>query len=189
MILKTSTPVIIDSVNKMIKRAGTRNPEDICEVYHIDITEANLMKRLKAYYFYQSRIHNIVIDESIVDVFRRILIAHELGHFSLHKKIAMMQGFQELEVLEKRDTEPLETEANLFAAELLLPDEDVLECLRDYTFFETAKILNVPFALLDFKYSILQSKDYQIASMGLRKATFLKDDLGAYDTGVYEDSL
>lgn len=180
MILKTSTPVIVDAVNKMIKRAGTRNPEEICEAYHIEILQKDLKRRIKAYYFYQSRIHNIVLDENIVDIVRRILIAHELGHFSLHKQVAMMKGFQEMEILEKRDSEPLETEANLFAAELLLPDEDVLECLHDYTFFETAKMLNVPHALLDFKFSILQSKDYRLASMNLRKADFLKEDLGAY---------
>ena len=185
MILKTSKPVIIDAVDKMIKRAGSRNPEDICETYHIEIMEANLQRRLKAYYFYQSRIHNIVIDENIVDIFRRILIAHELGHFSLHKEIAMMRGFQEMEVLEARDTEPMETEANLFAAELLLPDNEVIDCLRENTFFETAKILNVPHALLDFKFSMLQSKDYQLASIGVKKADFLKEDLGAYGSPEY----
>ena len=123
------------------------------------------------------------MDENISDQFKDILIAHELGHFSLHKDIAMMKGFQEQEVLEKRDTEPLETEANLFAAELLLPDEDVLECLKEHTFFETAAILNVPAALLDFKYLILQKKGYSLNTLDIRKATFLKEDLGAYDAG------
>ena len=182
MILKTSAPVIIDSAEKMIKRAKTRDPEKICEAYHIRIREMDLSRRIKAYYYYQSRIHNIVIDTGIVGVFRRILLAHELGHYALHREIAMMRGFHELEVLEKRDTDPMETEADLFAAELLLPDEEVLECLREKTFFETAKILNVPFALLDFKYSLLQKKNYAIASMGLKKAGFLKEDLGAYGT-------
>ena len=123
------------------------------------------------------------MDENISDLFRDILIAHELGHFALHKDIAMMKGFQELEVLEKRDSEPLETEANLFAAELLLPDEDVLACLEEHTFFETAALLHVPAALLDFKYLILQKKGYSLHTMDIRKAAFLKEDLGAYDAG------
>ena len=87
-----------------------------------------------------------------------------------------------MEVLEKRDTDPMETEANLFAAELLLPDDDVIDCLQEHTFFETAKILNVPHALLDFKFSMLQSKDYRIRTMDVRKADFLKEDLGAYNS-------
>lgn len=35
-------------------------------------------------------------------VLERILIAHELGHAVLHTKIAMMKGFQEMEVLDGR---------------------------------------------------------------------------------------
>ena len=183
MILKTSIPVIVDHVNEMVARAGSRKPEEICKAYHIQVRPRDLQRRLKAYYFYVSRIHKIVIDDNITDDFRDILIAHELGHFSLHKDIAMMSGFQELEVLEKRDSEPLETEANLFAAELLLTDEEVLDCLQDYTFFETASMLGVPAALLDFKYLILRKKGYSLNTLDVRKATFLKEDLGAYNAG------
>lgn len=180
MILKTPLPVIIDSAAGLIRRAGSRDPEEICRACRIELLNMDLKMRIKAYYFYQSRIHNIVLDSNVSDVFRRVLIAHELGHFALHKKIAMMKGFQELEILEKRDAEPLETEANLFAAELLLPDDEVLDCLREHAFFETAALLNVPAALLDFKYLILQKKGYSLNTLDIRKAAFLKDDPGAY---------
>ena len=186
MILKTSIPVITDAVDKMVRKAGSRKPEVICEACHIELHTIDLQRRLKAYYFYHCRIHNIIVDENVSDIFRQILIAHELGHYALHKQVAMMKGFQELEVLEKRETEPLETEANLFAAELLLPDDDVLDCLRDYTFFETAAILNVPAALLDFKYLILRKKGYSLNTLDIRKATFLKEDYGVYETGQYD---
>ena len=181
MIIKTPVSVIIRTADKMVRRAGSRKPEDICETYHVELIEMDLMKLLKAYYFYESRIHNIVIDENVSEIFKRILIAHELGHFALHKEIAMMKGFQELEVLEKRDSEPLETEANLFAAELLLKDEEVLESLKEHTFFETASMLGVPAALLDFKFMILQKKGYSLNAMDIRKAEFLKGEPGAYD--------
>ena len=39
------------------------------------VLDMDLKKRLKAYYFYQSRIHSIIIDQNITDIFRRILIA------------------------------------------------------------------------------------------------------------------
>ena len=94
-----------------------------------------------------------------------------------------MRGFQELEVLEKRDTDPLELEANLFAAELLIRDEQVTDLLNEYTFFETASILNVPAALLDFKFAILQKcKGYKLSALGIAESDFLKEDLGAYDS-------
>jgi Zn-dependent peptidase ImmA (M78 family) len=99
----------------------------------------------------------------------------------LHKEIAMMSGFQELEVLEKRSDKPMEYEANLFAAELLLEDKNVLETLNEYTFFETASILNVPAALLDFKFAILKTKGYRINDLQIAKSHFLKEDLGVYE--------
>ena len=34
-----------------------------------------------------------------------ILVAHELGHAVLHTKIAMMHGFQEMEVFDDRSIE------------------------------------------------------------------------------------
>ncbi len=34
------------------------------------------------------------------DILERILVAHELGHAVLHAQIAMMKGFQEMEVLD-----------------------------------------------------------------------------------------
>ena len=55
-----------------------------------------------------------------------------------------------MEVFDDRSIE--ENEANFFAAELLLEDGKVLECLSEHTFFETAKMLYVPAALLDYKF-------------------------------------
>lgn len=120
-----------------------------------------------------------VIDSNVNDVLERILIAHELGHAVLHTKIAMMKGFQEMEVLDGRSQD--EDEANFFAAELLLEDKEVLECLSKYSFFETAKQLYVPAALLDYKFSLLHEKGELVSPMYIRKTKFLKDDLGDYD--------
>ena len=113
------------------------------------------------------------------DILERILVAHELGHAVLHAQIAMMKGFQEMEVLDGSSLE--EDEANFFAAELLLEDSEVLELLSEYSFFETAKQLYVPAALLDYKFSLLHEKGELVNSMYIRKSDFLKDDLGDYD--------
>lgn len=93
-----------------------------------------------------------------------------------------MHGFQEMEVFDDRSIE--ENEANFFAAELLLEDEEVLECLSEHTFFETAKMLYVPAALLDYKFSLLHEKGELVNSMYIRKADFLKGDLHAYDNDI-----
>jgi Zn-dependent peptidase ImmA (M78 family) len=172
---------IAEQVDCLVKKAGTRNPLDICAYKKCTVHYMNLQQRLKAYYFYHSRINNIVIDENVSEEFQSILIAHELGHMTLHKEqIALMKCMHELEILDK-SSDSTEYEANLFAAELLLEDKPVLELLNEYTFFETAHFLNVPAALLDFKFSILQAKGYGISPMQYAQADFLKDnDIGAY---------
>ncbi|MCF2704852.1 ImmA/IrrE family metallo-endopeptidase, partial [Enterocloster clostridioformis] len=106
----------------------------------------------------------------------------------LHTEIAMMKGFQEMEVLNRNDS-ITEDEANFFAAELLLEDEEVLERLAEYSFFETAKQLYVPAALLDYKFSLLHAKGELVNPMYLRKSDFLKEDLGDYDTNIDFDPI
>ena len=94
---------------------------------------------------------------------------------------------KEMEVFDDRSIE--ENEANFFAAELLLEDEEVLECLSEHTFFETAKMLYVPAALLDYKFSLLHEKGELVNSMYIRKADFLKGDLHAYDNDIDYDDI
>lgn len=170
---------IIGAVEKLIKKYDTRDPYELCKRLGIKIHFYDMEKKLKGFFFYQSRQKNIVIDSNVNEVLERILVAHELGHAVLHAQIAMMKGFQEMEVLDGSSLE--EDEANFFAAELLLEDDEVLELLSEYSFFETAKQLYVPAALLDYKFSLLHEKGELVNPMYIRKSDFLKDDLGDYD--------
>ena len=145
---------IIETVEKLIKKYDTRDPYELCKCLGIKIHFYDMEKKLKGFFFYQSRQKNIVIDSNVNDILERILVAHELGHAVLHAQIAMMKGFQEMEVL---------------------------ELLSEYSFFETAKQLYVPAALLDYKFSLLHEKGELVNPMYIRKSDFLKDDLGDYD--------
>ena len=139
----------------------------MCQLLGIKIHYYDLQKKLKGFFYYQSRQKNIVIDHNVNGILERILVAHELGHAVLHTKIAMMHGFQEMEVFDDRSIE--ENEANFFAAELLLEDGKVLECLSEHTFY---------------KFSLLHEKGELVNSMYIRKADFLKGDLHAYDNDI-----
>lgn len=173
---------IIETVDKLVRKYHTRDPYELCQLLGIKIHYYDLQKKLKGFFYYQSRQKNIVIDHNVNEVLERILIAHELGHAILHTKIAMMKGFQEMEVLDGGSQE--EDEANFFAAELLLEDDTVLECLSEYSFFETAKILYVPAALLDYKFSLLYEKGELVNPMYIRKANFLKEDLNDFNPHI-----
>lgn len=130
---------VCEKVNKVIKKYDTRNPFEICSDMNIHIHYKDLGTALKAYYFYQSRIKNIVINSRSRKIMRRVLCGHGLGHAVLHGKLAAVKGFQELGLFDT--VVPTEYEANLFVAELIVSDEELLELLndRDKSFFEIAK--------------------------------------------------
>ena len=179
-----ATAYIIDVVNKLVEKYGTRDPYELCRALGIKIHYIDMQKKLKGFFFYQSRQKNIVIDCNVNKVLELILVAHELGHAVLHTEVALMHGFQEMEVLENRQDMPEENEANIFAAELLLDDKTVLEHLSKESFFEAASALYVPAALLDYKFMILRSKGYRLNTVNVRKSDFLREDLGAYDANI-----
>ena len=77
-----------------------------------------------------------------------------------------------------------EYEANMFAAELLIDDNELRELLNDSekSFFGVAKELYVPAELLDFKFRILKNKGYHLEAPYIARSDFLKGDIpGCFD--------
>ena len=160
----------------LCRKYHTRNPYELCDALGIQIHLHDLETEVKAYYFYQSRIRNIVLNTRVQEATRRILLAHELGHDRLHKDIAMLKGFQEVELFDA--ALPTEYEANIFAAEILIEDKPLLELLNDddLSFFGVARELGVPAALLDFKFRILKHRGLRIEPLYLANGDFMKKD-------------
>ena len=170
-------------VDGLIQKYKTRDPYELCGALGIRVRLKDLGTDIKAFYFYQSRIQNIVLNERISEVVRRILAAHELGHDQLHMDIARLKGFHELELFNR--SIPTEYEANLFAAELLIDDIVLMELLSDdsKTFFSVASELYVPAELLDFKLRVLKHKGYHVEAPYIATGNFLKNELaGCFDT-------
>ena len=176
---------IIDQVDRLVEDCGSRDPFEICESLGIQVFEDDLKQAIKGYFFCYQDTRVCVYDSNLIKVFRPILVAHELGHAVLHQELALLHSFQEMDVLDNSTAQPEEYEANLFAAELLLTDEAVIEALNGESFFEAARQLNVPAALLDFKFSLMQRKGYQIRRQYIAGSDFMKQELGAYDSNDY----
>lgn len=179
----SSLDYISDVADRLVRKYDTRDPYDICDELGVRIRLKDLGTDIKAYYFYQSRIRNIVLNNRVSETVRRILVAHELGHDRLHREIAMMKGFQEIELF---DTAlPTEYEANIFAAELLIDDDELIDLFndRDASFFGIARKLYVPSELLDFKFRVLKHKGYRIEAPYIAHGDFLKNDID----GCFED--
>ena len=58
----TSIPEISQKIDHLIKKHDTRDPFKLCKELKIKVHYKDLGYALKAFYFYQSRIKNIVIN-------------------------------------------------------------------------------------------------------------------------------
>ena len=174
------------AVDKLCRKYRTRDPYELCNALGVRVRLKDLGTGIKAYYFCQSRIRNIVLNWRVSETIRNILVAHELGHDRLHKEIAMLKGFQEVELFDM--VRPAEYEANVFAAELLIADDELLELLNDdsKSFFDVARELYIPAALLDFKFRVLKHKGYRIEAPYIANGDFLREDIdGCFEEEQY----
>jgi Zn-dependent peptidase ImmA (M78 family) len=89
----------------------------------------------------------------------------------------MLEGFQETELFAMGHS--MEYEANVFAADLLIDDKELLDMLGDEnaSFYSVARELYVPAALLDFKFRALKRKGYHFEAPVTSTGDFLKDDV------------
>jgi len=128
----------------------------------------------KGFFLAQSRKRSITINSDLPVALQRIIATHELGHAVLHAKATGVKAFHDFELFD--GTSRMEYEANIFAAEFLMDDEDVLERLNDdISFFGAAAILRVPPELLDFKFRMLKRKGYMVIDPPLQATgCFLK---------------
>lgn len=130
----------------------------------------------KGFFLASSRCKLIVINSDLPENIQRIIIAHELGHAVLHGDSAI-SAFHEFAIFDATDR--MEYEANVFAAEFMLDDDEVMESLEmQMDFFQMAKCLYVAPELLDFKLRILQQQGVKINAPYIAHGDFLKRDLG-----------
>lgn len=124
-----SVEKIADTADALIARFRTRNPEELASCLHITVMERNFRKQKGAYVVEMGNPF-IFVRKDLDPVLRRIVIMHEIGHDRLHRAEAGSQCyFREFELF-NMEASRMEYEANLMAAQLLLPDEEILEFIH-----------------------------------------------------------
>jgi Zn-dependent peptidase ImmA (M78 family) len=163
---------ISETANALAARCKTRNPYEIAEQLGIKVRFADDFARLKGMYTVILRNRFIILNSALDEQTRKIVLAHEIGHDRLHFAIAKSSGFREI-TLYDMNTRP-EYEANIFAAELLLETEKVLELVYDgRDILETARILHSDVNLVALKVASLSKQGYQLHLQDYR-SDFLK---------------
>lgn len=137
---------IEDTVKQIIKKYHSNCPFEISKSKGIIISYADLGDT-HGFYFCDSRIKFININQRLSKRQQRIVCAHELGHAILHPKTntPFMKAHTLLSV------DKIEIEANTFAAHLLIPDESLFDYYEQTTIHDIASLHDVPIELVELK--------------------------------------
>ncbi len=168
---------ISGEVRRLKRKYEETDPDRLCRLMRITVIDDDTRMQsadFKGLTLIQSRMPVILLNSKLSESLRQIVLAHELGHVVLHKELANMRAFSDFDMFGMNDQ--CEHEANVFAAELLLDDDVVLDALNDdMTFFGAAKTLCVPPELLDFKFRVLKHQGYSINPLMIANSRFLKN--------------
>ena len=158
--------------NKLIKKFDTRDPFQLCHAIGVEVFYADLGS-LKGMYKYLKKNRFAVINENLDPFTKTLVCAHELGHDILHQNLARKVCLQEF-ILYDMKSRP-EYEANLFASEILLPDDIILNLARDgYDIEQISKELCTDINLIALKVSSMNTRGYRFNSVLEAKSNFLK---------------
>ena len=173
-----SIEYICGEVARIHKKYDEDDPYRLCRSMKIILlVEAmgNFPKACKGFYLCTARKQVITINSDLPEELQRIILMHEIGHAVLHRKASGIKAFHDFALFDEASV--FEYEANIFAADYLMDDDEVLDLLNeDLSFFGAASRLNVPAELLDFKFRVLKRKGYKVIDPPLTaNSDFLKN--------------
>lgn len=136
-------------VNRLVRFYKTRDPFEMIKGMNIILVNYPL-EGVRGFYQYFQRNNIIYLDEKLSDSERRFVLAHELGHMMLHKKSNAIF----MDTRTQFNTSKYEQEANLFAMELLLPDQILSEYVADgFTIEQISRITGYYKSLIRLRLS------------------------------------
>lgn len=142
---------VYQEIGKLVRKHGTRDPFELLDAMHVQVRFYFDLHRTKGFSRYFLRQYFVGINGNLPEEEQRIVAAHELGHIVLHAQALRNSPLFDTAVYDKRSG--AEYEANLFAADLLLRDEDIMEASeRPETSFESLCLsLGTTPGLMNFK--------------------------------------
>ena len=164
---------IVQTANRLVDTLGTRDPHRIARELGIEVVPVDF-KRQRGAYKVLMRNRFIFIKNDLHPVMESIVMLHEIGHDVLHRKEAVKAGgFKEFNIFDIRDSR-MEYEANIFATQIALPDDDFLELAEQgYDVQQIARTMHSDVNLVALKADTLISQGYRLRPQDY-KNRFLK---------------
>jgi len=168
---------IFSEAMKYRRRVKSSDPYDLLKFLKAELHWSNVYQEdgLRGYCVVINRTKFVVINDKISDEEKRVVAAHEAAHLILHKADLKSGSLRDVDVFHPGSS--LEREANLFAADFLVSDEDVLEIVNqgENDFYKIARELNIPAAFFAFKVYSMVERGYDDLRLPVDlDSTFLK---------------
>lgn len=128
------------------RKFGTNNPFKIAECMNIEVQIGKL--GFEGCYMFLKNHRCIFLNEDLPEAEMQFVMAHELGHAIMHRKQNCYFIRSSTFLLNSKT----ELEANRFAAELLIPDAQLLE-YRECTLEQLSRIFGYAEKFISLKFS------------------------------------
>ena len=141
---------VYQKVGKLVRRHGTRDPFELLDAMHVQIRFYFDLHCTKGFSRYFLRQYFVGINGNLPEPEQRIVAAHELGHIVLHAQELRTSPLFDTAVYDRRSS--TDYEANMFAADLLVRDEDVMAADEAEADLEDlCRSLDISSGLMNFK--------------------------------------
>lgn len=148
---------IFEFTQRIVKRYRTNNPYEIADTLGISINYKPFTS-LKGMYYIVDRCAFITLNDSLDETMEKVVLCHEIGHHLLHRHLAS-KAFQEFSFYDM-SSKP-EMEANIFAANMLIDDDELDSLAREgYPSSQIARMLYVPHPMLLIKMQDMNHRGY-----------------------------
>lgn len=163
---------IFNTVSDLVGRYKTRDPFELISALRIELYTSNL-PTLKGYSVIANGVPYAAVNTSLGPCESKIVAAHELGHIVLHSDQLKVAPHRDMSLYAMHDK--TEYEANLFAADLLVSDSDVVNLVKqdDLDYFSMASVLYISPELLSFKLYSMTRRGYHYNIPGGIDSRFL----------------
>ncbi|AVK98890.1 ImmA/IrrE family metallo-endopeptidase [Lysinibacillus sphaericus] len=136
-------------VQDLINTYQTNDIAVITQQMNVQIIEYDLDDEIHGFYRYVRRNKYIFINSNLAEQKKEFVCVHELGHVVLHPNVntPFMRSNTYFSI------DKIEHQANLFAVELLIPDELARKYISEQmTIYEIAALHHIPVKLVELKF-------------------------------------
>lgn len=150
----------------------TKDPDELAAALGLHIYERSDFNQLLGMYAIVDQRPCIFLNANLDSHTRKLILAHEIGHDQLHRKEAEKQGLVEFTLFNM--TYRTEYEANVFAAHLLVDDDEVYDlALEGYDVVSISQMLKVNINLVLIKLHEMKKEGYEMREPEIPDKNFL----------------